>query len=93
MNRALQVGCCALVSDTLSLESQYISYLLSIDCLRHPLFAGCGPHLLPRDPVSADYQFSAEEFADLRLPLIGGNVSISSPAVFTDKAISDIPKH
>ncbi len=82
MNRAVQVCCCALVSDTLSLESQYISYLLSIDCLRHPLFAGCGAHLPPRGPVPADYQFSAEEFVDLRLSLIKGNVPILAPELF-----------
>jgi hypothetical protein len=72
MNRALQVFFRALVSDSVTLENEYVSWLLSIDCLRHPLFAGATTVLPPRDATLADYQFSAEQFLELRLPLIRG---------------------
>jgi len=75
MNRALQVFFRALVSDSLTLENEYLSWLLSIDCLRHPLFAGTATVLGPRHDASADYQFSADKFLELRLPLIRGNAN------------------
>jgi hypothetical protein len=74
MNRALQVFFRALVSDSLTLENEYVSCLLSIDCLRHPLFVGATEVLPPRDATSADYQFSAPNFLEVRLPLIRGIV-------------------
>ena len=84
MNRALQVFFLALVSDSLTLENEYVSWLLSIDCLRHPLFAGATTVLGPRDDASADYQFSADKFLELRLPLIRGNVNKYGSLAYSD---------
>lgn len=70
MDRALEVFFCALVSDNLNLENQYVSYLLSIDCFRHPLFVAVAPCLPSRNQVSGDYEFSTQQFMELRLPLI-----------------------
>lgn len=75
MNRALEVFFRALVSESVSLENEYVSCLLSIDCLRHPLFAGAATKLPPRVAISADYQFSPDQFLELRLSLIRGSVN------------------
>jgi len=85
MNRALEVFFCALVSDTLSLENQYVSYLLSIDCLRHPLFTGTTTCLPSRNQASGDYEFATQQFTELRLPLIRGNFWSLSLQYYIDR--------
>jgi len=72
MDRAIEAFVLALVSNTVSLENQYISFLLSIDCLAHPLLVGV-TDLPPRNAVSGDYEFTGDEFVAVRLLLIKGN--------------------
>ncbi|KAF9522693.1 Mus7/MMS22 family-domain-containing protein [Crepidotus variabilis] len=64
---ALDVFFRAIGSNSVALESQYVALLLSVDCLRHPAFAGLSDCLPPRD---GDYQLSAEQFERLKIPML-----------------------
>ncbi|KAF8972633.1 Mus7/MMS22 family-domain-containing protein [Flammula alnicola] len=68
-DRAIEVFLFALVSDSVILEKEYVALLLSIAGLRHPLLHGatCLPG---RNEASGDFEFSSEQFLELRLPLL-----------------------
>ncbi|KAJ3515760.1 hypothetical protein NLJ89_g1556 [Agrocybe chaxingu] len=69
IDRAMEAFFLALVSCSLDLENGYVSLLLSIDNLAHPLFANatCLPS---RKAESGDFEFATEEFVQLRLSLV-----------------------
>ncbi|KAF8899628.1 hypothetical protein CPB84DRAFT_1780259 [Gymnopilus junonius] len=81
MDEALQAFIHALASDNNTnlegrpregaIEREYVAFMLSIDCLQHPLFSNVEHLLPPRDQESGDYKFSPEEFLALRVPLLG----------------------
>ena len=70
-DRFIDVFLYALGSDSTTLEKDYIPFLLSIDNLQHPLLnaAQCLPE---RSHESGDYEFTVEQFLELRLPLWRG---------------------
>lgn len=71
MNRFIDVYLYALGSDSTALEKDYVPFLLSIDNLQHPLL--CNAQCLPeRNQESGDYEFTVEQFLELRLPLLRG---------------------
>ena len=71
MDRFIDVYLHALGSDSTILEKDYVPFLLSIDNLQHPLLyaAQCLPE---RSQESGDYEFTVEQFLELRLPLLRG---------------------
>jgi len=71
MSRAIEVLLSALTSDSVALAKEYVAFVLSIDGLQHPLLRGatCLP---PRNEVSGDYEFSSDNFLELRLSLLQG---------------------
>ena len=71
MDRFIDVYLHALGSDSTILEKDYVPFLLSIDNLQHPLLyaAQCLPD---RSQESGDYEFTVEQFLELRLPLLRG---------------------
>lgn len=71
MDRFIDVYLHALGSDSTVLEKDYVPFLLSIDNLQHPLL--CNAQCLPeRSQESGDYEFTAKQFLELRLPLFQG---------------------
>lgn len=71
MDRFIDVYLYALGSDSTALEKDYVPFLLSIDNLQHPLL--CNAQCLPeRNQDSGDYEFTVEQFLELRLPLLRG---------------------
>ena len=75
-DRFIDVYLHALGSDSTILEKDYVPFLLSIDNLQHPLL--CNAQCLPgRSPESGDYEFTVEQFLELRLPLLQGAFMIN----------------
>ena len=74
-DRFIDVYLYALGSDSTILEKDYVPFLLSIDNLQHPLLyaAQCLPE---RSQESGDYEFTVEQFLELRLPLWRGAYNI-----------------
>jgi hypothetical protein len=68
-SRAIEVLLFALTSDSVALAKEYVAFALSIDGLQHPLLRGatCLP---ARNEVSGDYEFSSDNFMELRLSLL-----------------------
>ena len=75
-DRFIDVYLHALGSDSTILEKDYVPFLLSIDNLQHPLLyaAQCLPE---RSQESGDYEFTVEQFLELRLPLWRGTCIIN----------------
>jgi len=69
MDRFIDVYLYALGSDSTALERDYVPFLLSVDNLQHPLL--CNAQCLPeRNQDCGDYEFTVEQFLELRLPLL-----------------------
>ena len=76
MDRFIDAYLHALGSDSTAPAKDYVSFLLSIDNLQHPLL--CNAQCLPgRNQESGDYEFTVEQFLELRLPLLRGAYMIS----------------
>jgi hypothetical protein len=87
-DRFIDVYLHALGSDSTILEKEYVPFLLSIDNLQHPLL--CNAECLPgRSQESGDYEFTVEQFLELRLPLLQGAFygSIVSRIPYTDTVL------
>ena len=82
MDRFIDAYLHALGSDSIVLEKDYVPFLLSVDNLQHPLL--CNARCLPdRKQESGDYEFTAEQFSELRLPLLrGAYISIMSSNLY-----------
>ena len=61
----------SLAAEEQTIEHEYVSLLLTIDGLRHPLFQGL------MEPVLGDYHFSIPEYSALRFPFLKGSSSLN----------------
>jgi len=87
MDRFIDTYLHALGSDSTILEKDYVPFLLSIDNLQHPIL--CNAQCLPeRNKESGDYEFTVEQFLELRLPLLRGAYMISHVIEFYTDALS-----